>query len=102
MMNLTLAQHEIRYPISEDEVCSKASDLLNILVAGGVDPAGLSSDDLVPIAMKMKETEFAYEAIDRGITIDHSHWTRIPGGGAEIVLSFEEVSDAVMFKMWLT
>jgi hypothetical protein len=102
MMNPALVQNEVRYVISEDEVCSKASDLLNILVDGGVEPAGLSHDDFVSLIVKMKVTEFAYEAIDLGISIHNSRWTRVPDEGAEIVFCFTDVTSPVMFKMWLT
>ncbi len=102
MMNPITTQTEVRYVISEDEVCSKASHLLDILVDGGVEPAGLSHDDFLPLIVKMKVTEFAYEAIDRGISIHNSRWTRVPDGGAAIIFSFTDVTSAVMFRVWLT
>jgi hypothetical protein len=102
MMSLPETDHVVQYVIPEHEVCSKASDLLDILVAGGVDPAGLSLDDFTPIVVKMKVTDFAYEAMDRGIGIRDSRWTRTLDGGAEIVFSFDQPTDAVMFKVWLT
>lgn len=101
-MSPTVMCHELRYVIPSEEVCTKSSALLDILVGAGLDPAGLSYTDLIPVAVKMKVTELAYEALDRGITINNSCWSRTPDGGAEVVFSFDEVADAVMFKTWIT
>jgi hypothetical protein len=102
MMNPALVQHEIRYAISEDEVCSNASDLLNILVDGDIEPAGLSQGDFLPLIAKIKMTELIYKALDRGISIYDTRWTPVPDGGAEIIFSFTDVTSGVMFRTWLT
>ncbi len=102
MINSFPTQIELRYPISDDEVCSKASDLLNILVTGEIEPAGLSQDDFLPLIVKIKMTELIYKALDRGISICGTRWVRVPDGGAEIIFSFRDVTSAVMFRTWLT
>jgi hypothetical protein len=95
----TLTRHELRFVIPDEEVCARSSALLDMLVDGGADPAGLSYEDLIPVAMKMKLTELACEALDKGIPLDEPRWTLTRNGDVEVIFLSEEVNDLVLFRV---
>jgi hypothetical protein len=59
----------------------------------------LSYTDFIPIAVKMKLSELAYEALDKGIPLDEPRWTLTRDGNVEVVFPFEEVTNLVLFRI---
>jgi hypothetical protein len=49
--------------------------------------------------MKIKLSELAYEALNRGITLNDHRWSLTANGDVEVVFPFDDVADLVMFRI---
>jgi hypothetical protein len=98
MMVPTLPRQDLRVVVPNEEVRARSAALLDVLVDGGVDPAGLSHEDLIPVAMRTKLTELAYEALDKGIALDEPRWSLTRNGDVEVTFS-GEVNDLALFRI---
>ncbi len=90
---------EVMLIIPQPEVYNRAATLLDILVKGGLGPAGFDRHDLVPIAMKVAVTDIVYEAVRLGVEIAEPVWEAREDGAIEIKVPCVGESEAVLLRI---
>ncbi|CAA2157193.1 hypothetical protein MBRA_02615 [Methylobacterium brachiatum] len=90
--------YTLQHILPEHEVREQANQLLDLMVAAGLDPAGLDHMDLTPLAVKLWLRDVAYDAMAIHLEIGTPTWDLTPEGDAHVTFPFAAETDPVLFR----